>query len=317
MCNLRTVAMLLLVLAAATALPVFQSCSAGQEQEAGDFNTYTIRIDSDSVGRQYGPVQFEIGNTYLRQKQYAEAVKAYTTAINNGYTRNEAYVNRAGAYLSLGLYSGAIGDASLSLDMSPSDVKSLEVRGLAYLKSGEYRKAYEDLSNAIKLAPGNKEDYYQRGMTCIELARFDESMSDFNKAVEIDANYADAYFGRALVSDKYFQDYAAALKDYTKVVDLGGIGAIGALNNRGMVYFKLNEYNIAIMDLSQLLEKAPDYWLAYYNRGSCYAAIKQYQNAVNDYRTYLALDVNNKYGVVQSADFLASYYKPFLDGYTR
>ena len=66
-----------------------------------------------------------------------------------------------------------------------------------------------------------------------------------------------------------------------------------------------------------LLEFDPGYWLAYYNRGLCYAGIKQYQKAVNDFQRYLSLDVNDKYGEVQSADYLATYYKPFLEGYTH
>jgi tetratricopeptide (TPR) repeat protein len=308
---------LIMALAFIAALPVFQSCLAGQQKEADGTSTYTMKVDSDSVGTQFGPVQFEIGNTYLGQKQYAEAVKAYTAAINNGYTKNEVYVNRGSAYLALGLFSGAIADASLSLDMSPSEAKAFEVRGKAYLESGEYRKAEEDFSKAINLAPGNKEDYYGRGMARINLTRCQEAISDFGTAIEINPKYSDAYFGRAQVNDRYTQDYDAALKDYTKVVDLKGAYAHDALNNRGMVYFKLNEYGEAISDYSQLLELAPDYWIAYYNRGTCYAAIKRYSNAVTDYKTYLQFDVSNKYEAVPSADYLVSYYKPFLEGYTH
>jgi tetratricopeptide (TPR) repeat protein len=317
MTNRRAAVITLLLLAACIVLPASFSCGAGSSPEAGKRNEYTVIVDSNSVGTAFGPMQYQIGNTFLGQKQYTEAVKAYTAAINNGYTEIDVHINRGKAYLALGLYSGATGDASLAIDLNPLEVRAYELRGKVYLQSGEYRKSLGDYVEAVKLAPGSKDDYTGKGMAEVGLGQYDEAIADFDRAIGIDAKYADAHFQKALVEDNYRQDYGAALKDYAAVIDLKGADIPDAYNNSGKIYFKLNEYNRAIAEFSILLDMDPGYWLAYYNRGNCYAAIKQYQNAVNDYNAYLRLDIDNKFGAVQSADYLASYYKPFLEGYTR
>jgi len=300
----------------AVAVPGLASCT-GQTTYGPGNETYTTKIDSDSVGEVFGPVQYKIGDTYLGEKQYVEAIKAYTAAIRNGYTGTDIYVNRGTAYLALGLYSGAIADASISLDIDPSQVRAYELRGRARSLAGEYAAAVTDFTKAIEIAPGNKGDYLGRGVAYIGVAEYDYANTDFDKAIALDPKYPDAYYWRALVNEKYLPDYYSALNGYTKVIDLNGAHLYDAYNGRGETYFRLNEFDEAISDFSLLLEIDPDYWLAYYNRALCYTGVRQYQKAADDFKRYVALDVNNKYGEVQSADYLATYYKPFLEGYIR
>jgi tetratricopeptide (TPR) repeat protein len=300
-----------------TAVAGLTSCQTQPAQNDGSGIVYTIKVDSDTVGTAYGPVQYGIGNAYLGEKQYAEAIKAYASAISNGYTAIDVFINRGTAYLELGLNSGAIADASTSLDINASELKAYRLRGQAYYKAGKYPDAVADFSKAIELTPGYKEDYLGRGMALVQAAEYSRAIDDFVKAISLDPKYPDAYYWRAFVNGKYRQDYGSALDDYTKVINLNGAYVYDAYNGRGETYFKLNEFEKAVYDFSVLLEFDSDYWLAYYNRGLCYASVKQYQKAVDDFKRYLALDVNNKYGEVQSADYLATYYKPFLEGYTR
>jgi tetratricopeptide (TPR) repeat protein len=293
------------------------SCRNQAVQNGSSSEVYTIQIDSDTTGAAYGPVQYGIGNTYLGEKQYAEAIKAYTSAIRNGYTDINVYINRGTAYLELGLNSGAIADASTSLDMNITDFRAYRLRGKAYFKSGKYSDAAADFTKAMQLVPGNKEDYLGRGMALAQIVEYNRAIDDFAEAISLDPKYPDAYYWRAFVNEKYGQDYVSALEDFTKVIDLNGAYVYDAYNGRGETYIKLNEFEKAISDFSLLLGLAPDYWLAYYNRGLCYAGVRQYQKAVDDFRRYLAVDMNDRYGKVKSADYLATYYKPFLEGYTR
>ncbi len=308
---------LVLVLVVVVTAMGFISCQKQVAQNGSPSEVYTIRVDSDTVGAAYGPVQYDIGNTYLGEKQYAEAIKAYTSAIRNGYKGLDVYLNRGTAYLELGLTSGAIADASTSLDMDNTALKAYRLRGKAYFESGKYSDSVADFSKAIELAPGSKEDYLGRGRALVQISEYSRAIDDLNKAISLDPKYPDAFYWRAFVDGKYRQDYASALADYTMVIDLNRAYVADAYNGRGETYIKLNEFEKAISDFCVLLELDHDYWLAYYNRGLCYAGVKQYQKAVNDFKSYLALDVNNKYGEVQSADYLATYYKPFLEGYTH
>jgi tetratricopeptide (TPR) repeat protein len=309
-------AKVLLTLSMAASLCVMAGCQSAP-QSSGDENTYMIRADSDSVGEAFGPVQGQIGDTYLDQKQYAEAIKAYSAAINNGYKKADVYLNRGKAYLALGLYSGSVSDAEAAFAIDRSDLRAYRLRGKAYLESGEYQKAVEDFSSVIRLDPGNRDDYVERGIAEISLARYNAAFDDFSRAIQIAPEHSTAYLWRAMVSDRYRSDYDSALKDYTKVIDLNQDDAARAYDGRGTVYFELNEYEKAISDFSIALETDPNYWLSYYNRGKCYAAMRQYGNAVDNFKEYLRLDVRDKFRDRQSADYLVGYYGIFLEGYTR
>ena len=293
------------------------SCASHPEQGEEGNVLYTIKVDSDTEGMAYGPVQFQIGNAYLGEHQYAEAVRAYTTAIKNGYTNIDVYINRGMSYLALEQYAGAIADAGVSLDMDTAAIKAYRLRGQAYLKTEKYPDAVADYSRAIGLDSANKEDYLGRGMAYTGISECDKANSDFDKALVLDPGYPDAYYWRAYLNSKCRQDYSSALNDYAKVIDLNGKYVYDAYNGCGETYYKLNDFDRAISNFSLLLGLKPDYWLAYYNRGLCYAGIRQYQKAVSDFKQYIALDTNNKYGQVQSADYLANCYKPFLEGNTR
>jgi tetratricopeptide (TPR) repeat protein len=293
------------------------SC-AGRQQQGGEDNVInTIKVDSDTEGAAFGPVQFQFGNAYLSEHKYAEAVRAYTTAIKNGYTDINVYINRGTAYMALEQYAGAISDANVSMDKNNTEIKVYGLRGQAYLESGRYSDAIADFSRAIDLDKLHKEDYLGRGMAYKGNSEYEMAARDFDQALLIDPEYPDAYYWRANLNGKYKRDYSSALSGYAKVIDLNGKYVYDAYNGCGETYYKLNDFERGISKFSILLILKPDYWLAYYNRGLCYAATRQYQKAVSDFKQYLALDTDNKYGQLQSADYLASSYKPFLEGIVR
>ena len=121
------------------------SCS-GLWPGAAENSTYSIIVNSESVGAQFGPAQYQIGLAYLSQNNYQEALKAFTSAVNNGYSTRDVHFGRAQAYAGLGLYSGAIGDSSICIDMDPNYAAAYELRGVSYLNSGEYEKAIADFN---------------------------------------------------------------------------------------------------------------------------------------------------------------------------
>ena len=111
------------------------SCS-GLRAKVGENSTYSIIVDSESVGVQFGPAQYQIGLAYLSQNNYQEALTAFTSALNNGYSTGDVHFGRAHAY---------------------------NDRGLAYYCKGNYDQAISDCSTAIKLDPSDSMFYHVRG----------------------------------------------------------------------------------------------------------------------------------------------------------
>ncbi len=61
-------------------------------------------------------------------------------------------------------------------------------------------------------------------------------------------------------------------------------------NNRGSTYARLQCYKEALADFNRALELHPQYAIAYSNRGNIYFQIEQYEEALRDYAHALAID---------------------------
>ena len=57
-----------------------------------------------------------------------------------------------------------------------------------------------------------------------------------------------------------------------------------AYNNRGNVYYKLGQYQVAIEDYNEATRLKPDYVNAYYSRGNSYYKLGQHKRAIEDFK---------------------------------
>jgi tetratricopeptide (TPR) repeat protein len=89
-----------------------------------------------------------------------------------------------------------------------------------------------------------------------------------NKAIKLQPDYARAYIGRGLA---YFDLdlYQLAIKDYSEAIRMKPDYA-DAYYNRGLTYLLLGQYQLAIKDYSETILLKPDFVEAYYFRGDAY-----------------------------------------------
>ncbi|CAO3609831.1 unnamed protein product [Cunninghamella blakesleeana] len=98
----------------------------------------------------------EKGNHYFQQRQYHEAIKCYTEAIDLDPTNATYFVNRAMAEIKLNRFLQAEKDCSNCLLLQPNHVKALWRRGIARNSLGRPNEARQDFELALKIEPGNK-----------------------------------------------------------------------------------------------------------------------------------------------------------------
>lgn len=128
----------------------------------------------------------QVGNAHFVAQRYAEAIAAYTKAI----------------------------------ETAARDARAYKYRGLAHAKLGNAPQAYKDLSKAIELEPQDAIVYNQRGMASFATGNAPAALRDFSQAIELQPHLAEAYNNRGII-ERQLGDYRQASKDFERAVQLG------------------------------------------------------------------------------------------------
>jgi tetratricopeptide (TPR) repeat protein len=161
---------------------------------------------------------------------------------------------------------------------------------LEYLKGGKVSQKQKKLKPAVQ----NEENESQpeSGISSqmsssewFDLAEKSEDVNEkiklFSNAIELNPENADYFNNRG---DVYYalEQYDKAIEDYSKAIELNPENA-DYFNNRGNVYYNLGHYNEAIKDYCKAIELNHKYANAFYNRGNVYYALEQFDKAIEDY----------------------------------
>lgn len=299
------------------------------------------------------------GDIYYKIENYDKTFEDYATALKLTPSDPEIYIERAQMYFELNRYADAEADYKAALKIDESLVVPYAGLGRNYIYQKNYFDAVKILSQLMKLAPEYSAAYKFRAMAYFEQGNFDEAIEDVFDGFLIDEtdksmrslfiSYADKnyplafskvnaqiatnpeidywYFVRAKLHEGKY-NFAAAIKDYNKVMDLTDVGFKPDLlgyrakcySNAGLYHLAISDYNeilsmdstdaynyayrgdakrlmgeysSAIDDFTKAIEVEPREAWFYYRRGWTREFIKEFEAALNDYNE--AVSVNNKY----------------------
>ena len=137
--------------------------------------------------------------------------------------------------------------------------------------SGGLQEQKGEISELLKLKRqlhGRSRDpslYTRLGIIKYKLHDLDRAKIHFDNAIQLDTKFTQAYFGRSAVYMENEQ-WELALQDISKVIELTPTDA-EAFNQRGLIYFRMGHHERAIKDLNRALELDNRLVVAYYNRG--------------------------------------------------
>lgn len=138
--------------------------------------------------------------------------------------------------------------------------------------------------------------YYERGISKAAKENFNQALQDFNKAIEIDTGFVDAYYARAFFVKEKTGDYAGAIQDYTKAIDLkNNDDDTKAYNNRGHAKFMIRDWRGAAVDFQSALRLNPSDPSIYRNRALLFIEIKNWPMVCLDLKEALELDYTRLY----------------------
>ncbi len=102
-----------------------------------------------------------------------------------------------------------------------------------------------------------------------------------------------AFFRKRADENNFKGEFALAVEDYNKAIELNPKDAASYLN-RGRAYSGKKNYDLAILDYNKTIELNPQDSTAYFNRGDAYEKKGNVQQAVGDYQKAVGLDAGNE-----------------------
>jgi tetratricopeptide (TPR) repeat protein len=144
--------------------------------------TATRRPDSQSATeyRDQGARDFENG-------KFAEAIVAFSEAIDLDRTDHRVFNDRGNAYLELGHFDAALQDYDQAIHLNAAEWESHYNRGIALFNLKRYDQAVEAFTEAIRLNPGYSKAYEHRARAHEQVGHSAQAASDRATAAELDS----------------------------------------------------------------------------------------------------------------------------------
>ena len=175
-------------------------------------------------------------------------------------------------------YNEALRKVESALALSPLYVKALEKRINIYYQMDEIKEASKYVDEAITEFPSEGEFYYLRGLINIARKKYYKAINDFNKVLDYKlVEPYKVYLNRA-VANTNLQEYELAIRDLTKSIELNSENA-SAYHSRGMVYYELKDYSLAVNDFTQAIKLSQDNPVTFFNLGMSYYRMEDKENA--------------------------------------
>ena len=151
--------------------------------------------------------KIELGQKYLTELNYTEAVASFTEAIKLDPDNIQAYMGRAEAYMALGEYDKALADYRF---ISGTTEDMPYTRALSYIGQAEVYEKIDKQDRALA-------DY---GLAKVLLTASDVGKAESVSEDDIKIKLVEALYAHAMLSEK-IKSYDQALEDYDELQELG------------------------------------------------------------------------------------------------
>lgn len=274
------------------------------------------------------------GYDYIENRRYTKAIQYFTKLIDENRDFIEAYTGRAMAYTEKMMLDEAEKDVFKSLGIDNTYHKAHYVRGLIEINKKDYEKAMDHFETAIEY----KQDYKEAKAAVINVLyrkeKYRKAQSYAEDQIKNDASYGGYYFylgkiqyargryekalelfDKALTFEANIDPFKIYLNrgdtkqnlnllieakgDFDKAINIYDQNP-SVFHGRGVVYYRLEEYEKAIKDFRQsirLINREPERWKknseTYYNIGMTYYRLEEKNKACKNFHFSCELGNSN------------------------
>lgn len=183
----------------------------------------------------------------------------------------------------IGDYVGAIEDFTSLIQLEPTSLQWLRLRGDTYAAINNPALAAADYGAVLRLDPHRPAVWIRRGEMNTQLQRFDKALRDFDRATELGLLNKDILLGRARVHESlhHFDEAIEQCKKAQRLVpDSAEVYALeGGIYARQKLYAKALDQLSRAIELSADARKKAEYL---YRRGVVYYEMEKFIPAIDD-----------------------------------
>ena len=226
---------------------------------------------------------YDLGNTEASLNDFQHVIETAEDANDVMYARS----GRGLCYYSLYQYEEAATDLTDSLVIYDEWAVGFAHLGWTYYFLKQFDQAKKTLERAIELSPT---PYYFAhgglGLTCYELQEYDLAIDELTIGLEDYTTWALGYATRgwSYLDIKYYQNQQEyALADFNKAIELSEGAYPYAQGGRGIVYYEMQEYEKAVVDLEQALVDNTQWHRGYAVLGWSLLELERYNEALEKF----------------------------------
>lgn len=229
---------------------------------------------------------FKRSGYYLMNRDFDEAIDAYTRALAKNPRDVPSLLGRATAYLSLAEIDLARVDIETLLQIEPEHATALAFRGEIHGLNKEYDSALEIYARLKTLKPGWGLPYIDCGSVYLDQKRYEPALNELDQAIKLLPEAPICYIVRSMAHYR-LRDFALAQQDQASALRISPRDALTMSDVNLDIYEGYLDW--AKDYYGWVLGKYPQQWLAYQGRGDAYMVNKQFSSAVSDYNRALEL----------------------------
>jgi tetratricopeptide (TPR) repeat protein len=189
---------------------------------------------------------------------------------------------------------------------NPNFTTQRKIQDPARYRQEQYDSAIAEYTTAISLDSSKVDALTNRGVILDNHGEHSAALADYSRAIKIKPTYAEAYDKRA-ETYKSLGKFKDAIADYTAAIKLDSssyefdptLHFANAYFGRGNVEFQAGNYEKAISDFDSALALSPNHSLAMLNKARALVDAKQVDSAIVWYTRAIAVLSPKEYGGAQ------------------
>lgn len=167
---------------------------------------FTVYINSKPTNKEYLADGYDgRANAYKALSDYKNALADYNAALLN-YVSTVYLNNRGNCYMAMGDNANALADYNQAIQLDPKDAEPYYNRAKVFSSQKLYSKAIADLDIYVELNKTNipflADGYQNRSLAYSNLGNTTQALKDISSAIDLDPNVASRFKNRAILYRK-------------------------------------------------------------------------------------------------------------------